>query len=135
MKAEYFRLGNIVLFNERQFNVVGIGNDRLILSQGNSETWQEAPLHQIKPIKLTTEWLVKLGLKKHGDRWYFSFYEDLETNRFLRKETYNSRWDDKERGWLVIGSWEGFNDVPIKHVHQLQNTYFALTGTELTLKP
>jgi len=83
-----------------------------------------------KPIPLTEEWLIKFGFekKKHiypdnsksFDYWFNSWYV-----RF-----------DIDIGIIIIGRLH-FQDYQyldnIKHVHQLQNLYFALTGTELKL--
>jgi hypothetical protein len=77
------------------------------------------------PISLTEEWLVKFGfeLKKvsMGGREYegwrnFSFH--LDTNYIKNTLFYH---------------WMGGN-IEIKHVHQLQNLYFALTNEELIIK-
>lgn len=73
-----------------------------------------------KPIPLTEEWLLKFGFElKYG-----CFL--LSTNRgtILIEE-------DLAQISSVI-SHDGFMS-PCKYVHQLQNLYFALTGSELTV--
>jgi hypothetical protein len=94
-------------------------------------------LIDIKPIPLTEEWLLKLG-----------FYS-CETNACYTKYIYtNSR--SRVKNWVVKlfngthtnGSRRYGNKlnkyywdkIELKHVHQLQNLYFALTGEELTIK-
>tara|TARA_R110000764_G_scaffold167034_1_gene253953 strand:+ start:362 stop:691 length:330 start_codon:yes stop_codon:yes gene_type:complete len=66
------------------------------------------------PIPLTEEWLVKFGFESSGD------------------DGYSCNWDIKKmcivQGALFI---EDKNGVKLKHVHSLQNLYFALTGKEL----
>lgn len=91
----------------------------------------------IFPIPLTEEWLEKLGLIQlsswcgnDGD-WYRSFGENTNNSeRFsIDVNTHNKEFCfDYEMGGL------GEVSVVVKHVHQLQNLYFALTGEELVLK-
>lgn len=71
-----------------------------------------------KPIPLTEEWLLKLGFVKHGKYGYFYidfFVVDLDMN-----------------GQFYMCDID--IHIVLKHVHQLQNLYFALTGEELTFK-
>ena len=66
------------------------------------------------PIPLTEEWLLRFGFKKGVKYWSYNGFDV----------------DFKE--------WFGFNKMvaksPLKHVHQLQNLYFSITGEELTIK-
>lgn len=80
-----------------------------------------------KPIPLTEEWLLKFGFKSDDISWEYSkrfgnlyIMYDIKINSIYIHD--GSRYDGA--------------DIPneIKHVHQLQNLYFALTGEELTLK-
>jgi len=69
--------------------------------------------HNYKPIPLTEDWLLKFGYDKKSG--YFTINGHvifIEINRFLCNG----------------------NDIELKYVHQLQNFYFAITGTELELK-
>ena len=71
------------------------------------------------PIPLTEEWLVRLGFEKSSDNNYYKGGKFTIYNRF--------------GNFGLIGgslSWKEF-----KHVHKLQNLYFALTGEELTQNP
>jgi len=81
--------------------------------------------HLHEPIPLTEEWLVKMGFECTGDRcnkeasnglfrvWVWGFFG----------EEYHIQRIGEKRG-----------DLEIKHVHQLQNLYFALNGEELTIE-
>ena len=75
----------------------------------------------IKPrlqIPLTEEWLKRFGAKEN------ILY--IIDNMWLQ-------FEDGE--WSVCNDSDELYDIPsIKHVHQLQNLYFALTGEELKLK-
>jgi hypothetical protein len=72
---------------------------------------------RIDPIPLTEEWLLKFDFENRGDRFYYGCLDiTLINDCFV--------WDCSD-----IIDWP-----QIKHVHQLQNLYFALTGQELTIK-
>jgi hypothetical protein len=73
-----------------------------------------------RPIPLTEEWLLKFGFVDNP-------YED----RYELKREYHIYIEiDKTKGFTEI--WCEKYPI-IKHVHQLQNLYFALTGEELTI--
>ncbi len=68
----------------------------------------------ITPIELNEEWLVKFGAKKLD-------YKQYNLNGLIIQK--------KKNGYMT---WVNNNlPVEIKHVHRLQNLYFALTGEEL----
>jgi hypothetical protein len=74
--------------------------------------------YDVEPIELTAEWLVRFGFRKSrgGDYILGNFRCD---GRMLAVEVgYN------DECFLYLGC---------KHVHTLQNLYFALTGKELVL--
>jgi len=74
----------------------------------------------IKPIPLTEEWLIKFGFQDNTIR--------IGEMQIIFDEDYGSYYlgDEQEIGLNP--------DLEIKHVHQLQNLYFALTNEELTIK-
>src|SRR5579864_5869204 len=79
--------------------------------------WKTIPYADLSGIQLTEEWLLKFGFKCTSGEWYYP-----ETEFGI---TFN---EDHE----PLHIWDAsFTDAPIKYVHQLQNLYFALTGTEL----
>ena len=80
---------------------------------------------EYSPIPLTEEWLLKLG------------FENKHTNIFT-KQIIISECTAQEK--LKLEGWAGnislivenqFASNGCKHVHELQNLYFALTGEEL----
>lgn len=76
-----------------------------------------------EPIPITPEWLEKLGFEKNE---YNSYQlKNIE----LSEEIIRSIPPKKTGVWYVE-----YFQVRIKHVHQIQNLYHALTGDELTLK-
>lgn len=75
--------------------------------------------YPLSPIPLTEEWLYSFGFKWYGD--WDAFVANRESNKELSII--------KSKGIFIVCD---INLVPeIKHVHQLQNLYLALTGEEL----
>lgn len=118
MKANELRIGNLLEFRvtckvcEIQENCFYV-NDELGTEYKNT-------ICDIKPIPLTEEWLLKFGFEndtitatKKGFDFSIGFYAS---------------------GFYLCKSLDEMFGVEIKHVHQLQNLYFALTGEELILK-
>ena len=83
--------------------------------------------NNINPIPLTEEWLLKFGFENVHTDW---FYKDIEkTNSY--QFCFNICLSN---GKITLDS--GFDEnsiIKLKYVHQLQNLYFALTGSELTV--
>lgn len=73
---------------------------------------------ELEPIKLTEEFLFKFGFRKQMG----CMFTNKITIRNSIKDKYELRVSD------------GLDFMIVKHVHQLQNIYFSLTGEELTLK-
>jgi hypothetical protein len=114
MKATELRIGNLVKGKEMNvYWTVEAVDSNSIFSYGK---WRS--LDAFEPIPLTEEWLVKFGFEKY---------------KFDHKE---NQYRYKER--LIVSRDGNFVDygssVILKHLHQLQNLYHALTGEELTLK-
>ena len=71
----------------------------------------EDPLDDFyKPIPLTEEWLLKFGFERAYDTCY-QYKNFILNDKFIMMD-------------IDI-------TIQLKHVHQLQNLYFALTGEEL----
>lgn len=121
--ARELRIGNYFLGDEKVRQVTGIGyvpddvSYQVMFYNGTEEDWT----YDYEPIYLTKEWLNKFGisiLKRKVPSWCDFFYI-----YFLGKPE-EVEVDD--------------NGIPLspnlKYVHQLQNLFFALTGTELEIK-
>jgi hypothetical protein len=78
------------------------------------------------PIPLTVEWMMRLGFEWNAtDKRYY-----IQIGNTLYLE-YDTDFDC----FIAPESWAG--SCPwniVKHVHQVQNLYFALTGEELNIK-
>lgn len=117
MKAEDLRLNNWVEIKDQEVKtyaqVEGTGNLQHVAGQ----LWS---IEEIEPIPLTEEWLERFGFEKI----LFSIPTAYKTEDGFRvKEDERGYWMQYKYGLVVI-----------KHVHQLQNIYHALTGKELTIK-
>ena len=113
MKAEELRINNLILTTKDS------NKDYLITKvSGAIIDYIECEIILATQIRLTEEWLLKFGFTKHGKYGYF--YKD----DFII---------DKNEGFDIFFMCDIDMHVEIKHVHQLQNLYFALTGEELTL--
>ena len=125
MKASELRIGNYFIghqFNmpDSIFRVKWVG-DKSISGESTEAKYGAGFIEgQFSGIPLTEEWLLKFGFRRHDE---CSF--DLGDYTF-KLNTFNL-WDychDEE--YLIAAG--------IKHVHSLQNLYFALTGEELNIK-
>ena len=129
MKASELRIGN--WYRSVKFNVpvkcdITDFYDLCAKSDGATE---HPPIDEMfEPIPLTEEWLLKFG-----------FTLDCEYTPYGKAEIYRN--DDMDV--VLSGVFKGVNIpyvcddsfiVNVKHVHQLQNLYFALTGEELEVK-
>lgn len=123
MKAKELRIGNFVWEDYSGemivFGIVTGGiNPRAELRKNERLPAGSYHIDTLQGIKLTSEWLEKLG---------FSFSSDLSVH-YLNGIEVESFYDEE-------GSFkEEAYGVELRYVHQLQNLYFALTGKELELK-
>lgn len=140
MEANELRIKNLVNYDEDNtvFEVIEISESGIKVKDSEEETWIE--LDQFSGIPLTEEWLLKFGFKKQDDGWFYpnnNFRNQLRIclpdggewwNYSLGYNDFPKRKEDEQpvQEWLVIKLF--------KHVHQLQNLYYALTGEELTIK-
>lgn len=113
IKANELRIGNLVHDTEGKVNKITFQALKYLVIYDGA--------HQVKPIKITEEWLVNLGFTKiNSKRFQYEYEHDALSNNL-----YGS-----------TGCYYMSNITPeIASVHQLQNLYFALTGQELEVKP
>jgi len=125
MKAEDLRIGNWVEIKDQEVKtyaqVEGIGNLQHVAGQ----LWS---IEELEPIPLTEEWLDRFGFDEH----WFKQYEFTNWGIKVRKDPYAI----SETKWIVFhGFANQFSElVSLKHVHQLQNLFYCLSGEELTIK-
>jgi hypothetical protein len=105
MKAEELRIGNYYYW---------ISEDKEYLFEVEPKDFYNNNYKNFYPIVLTNEWLLKLGfIKDKIDNTFYKDDFDILLPNFLR--------------------YKQAQIYKIKHVHELQNLYFALTQQELTI--
>ncbi len=124
MKATDLRIGNLVK------RYLGADEYKTIVLKSISDTGEFTYIDQdektlylvrnnfksIEPIEITEEWILKMGLiSLKGD---FIRFHQLRCFS-IRKGSDLSYY---------------YQHIKLKHVHQVQNLFFALTGEELTIK-
>lgn len=130
MKPNEFRLGNYVEYDGR---ILRIDTIAPIFPTLNTRDYGIGVVdwNNIKPVKITDEFLIKLGFKKYQEsdipayfktfgsfleddyEYCFSMFQDIEENFYIQ----------------VMGK-----KIILNEVHKLQNIYFELTEEELTFK-
>ena len=91
----------------------------------------------VKPIPLTEEWLLKFGFTNY--EWCTDCAFIKFNNSHIMLRYFNDKWyctktkvSKDSKGHKMSEGKDIVRKGIIKHVHQLQNLYFALTGEELT---
>ena len=119
IQATELRIGNLLLDAVKiQIEVCALGKDVLMAKDSGTSRYEV-----VRGIPLTEEWLLRFGFTNYETQWW---YYKQEEKFVLTYEEYLG-----EKNFFLSYEYE---QAPIKYVHQLQNLYFALTGTELTLK-
>lgn len=114
MKAKELRIGNLVS------NIITGNNEQVSINTiqdiMNGST-------DYKPIELSDEWLKNFGFtKEHFGYFYDNIYElSVLTSR---NNAYIVRWGNQ----ALVGA------EPVRYVHELQNIFFVLKGSELPVK-
>ena len=124
MKAQDFRVDNWI--NVLNPNTNEWKHERI---KGKTiKNFQENPTHKLmlnnfKPIELTEEILLKCGFERINHIHGYSFFT-------LSKSKVNKCHIDIYENKT---QYMGYSVSHCKHLHQLQNLYFALTNEELTI--
>ena len=122
MKPEELRIGNWY----QEFP----DGDLAQVSLETFKNWEHLSLEKwIDPIPLTPKWLERFGFEAKVK----SFPHMLSINL-----THNLMMVTDSKKWEILAKVPPFGGVQfpcpqIKHVHELQNLYYALTGEELKL--
>lgn len=125
MNYKELRIGNLVNVSGKPETVTGI----LPFGCYFHLLYYPFNLSQIEPIELTKDWLLKFGFKPEKDVKIFWKIKTSQKSITLEVEPNSGRtilFDNKGIKFIDV--------KPIKHVHQIQNLYFSITGKELTIK-
>ena len=97
------------------------------------ETWPEFQYSDLSPIQLTPDILSKCGFNRSRDGWYISsnhkIYDPLELGGSGNMVQVNREC------YLLLNNDKIIDATPIRHLHQLQNLYYCLTGQEIIYQP
>jgi hypothetical protein len=131
IKAEELRIGNYVTrknFVTRDTELVQWNIERFALVCDKISSIEE-----FSPILLNEKWLLKFGFSKNVKYEYYTLFLSEDNSLSAQRIDY---WPNDELSVAEL-CYAGvcFKRVKLKHVHQLQNLYFAITGEELTIKP
>lgn len=121
INPQELRLGNIVLDSRDYFRKIEcIDDEGVWMNEGFARVLAEG----IKPVLLTPDLLEKCGFKQSNE-----FDDTFRLNQFdvFYRKTY-CEWTVDDRG-----DNEGSKPRIFRHLHQLQNLIYAVTGSELTI--
>jgi len=126
------RIGNLVMYNGMTMRISEICSpkpmkdkrysDKYIIELFDGAGLISCAIDEIHSIPLTEEWLLKFGFKKlkHSNEWYVIMIYGTELSVHL------SGYE------ICFGNGQNYIKGDFKHIHKIQNLYFALTNKELT---
>jgi hypothetical protein len=123
MNSQELRIGNYVIY-EGSIEKIQCG-EQIDCNRGET----------IKPIPLTEQWLLdfKFDIKTlNNARWYECSF-DYNRLELISNDIGKDGFSDKLELVFLQDVEANVFVKEIKHVHTLQNLYYALTQTELTL--
>lgn len=126
IKANELRIGNWVSNGNDMIKILGTGLTYFYYQpviNGVAQDFECITLEKIKAEPLSDSLLIKCGFVKSGDWFYKGHF-------ILGYITDDSHFQTEYKMAGVEGDWK---ILDITSLHQLQNLYFALTGSELTL--
>lgn len=139
MISSELRVGNYVSQSNAPFKE---GDSVVIITPLNFSEFQK-----FKPIEITKEWLSKFRFKQKSPCFLLGapfYYLDIEESKRYKFNIHRFIIDVECKDlWLTRGENEDSKNVEdieiminynIKYVHQLQNVYYTLTGSELNIE-
>lgn len=130
MKPEDLRIGNLITTGFGDCVVSGI-SDKGTAIYLKSEIIESGfvLINDVKPIELTAEWFVRLGLKYNS-----SLHTWDKEEWFCIEEEYDR--DDYKRYRFLFENYQiQIPDLRLKYVHEVQNLYFVFVGRDLAVAP
>jgi len=119
MTAKELRIGNLILFTENNEPsiVAEIDAKGVKVDVGKELVWIE--LEAFSPIPLTSDWIKMFG------------FQDGKIQISNSPKRWLS-WSYAKEFCIENSDWDELHEIKnVEYVHQLQNLYFALTGSEL----
>ena len=133
MNIHELRIWNYVLFCKAESIITSINNNDEENPYVDLASYDNIPIEDLHPIPLTEEWFMKFGFEKEIDE--FDIFS-IHNSQYSIQHYKNGKCIFVYSPINELNSEDEENVIflQIKHVHQLQNLYFALTGEELTIK-
>jgi hypothetical protein len=147
IQSQELRIGNLLLSNREVCVVTGISRDRAEIRTLQGKEIQSITFSSILPIPLTEEWMEKLSGDENGYLTLSDLERKTDSSDMILLSTIEGYLHDD--GFLRVcayeyekqadGNIQGSDDVitlgytHIRHVHQVQNLYFDLSGKELVI--
>jgi hypothetical protein len=136
MKAKQYRIGNLIKYDNRVFEIDVIANEFPTLNTPEFGIGV-VDWNNIEPILLTEEWHNKFGVKKDGfgafeykiPRKNNSNIKVIFSRDYVMLRQGKGRIDDD-----LIAIWNKDIKKRDMFVHEWQNLYFSLCGEELMIK-
>ena len=134
MESKELRIGNYVNVNNDLRSESGYYHEINQINQDSCNVsllgidYDYGQLYKfIEPIPLTEEWLLKFGYVKFKENSVYSSLSLVVDNVL----SYTILLEHENN---TVTMPNKYKKIILKHVHQLQNLYFALTNKELTTK-
>lgn len=132
MELKELRIGNYIDLGNRIAKVAEIWSNAIVAFDIEETQDTVEDLERLKPIQLTEEWVYKAGFKK------FEYTISLNDG-----QCYHYELNNDGRDWVLFfnGMWFTINEAKMmgkhfrhnRYLHQLQNAWFSITGSELTI--
>lgn len=126
LKCTDLRIGNWIKYEDKLVQVVQLSSLMILCQRDENQFLVNCAPKEFQPIELTEEILVKIGFEK----FVKSFRMELSGCRldyFIDKTLYIYK---KHTNCCLIKDLE----IKCEYIHQLQNSFFLLTGKELEVE-
>lgn len=132
MKTRELMMGNLIQIEGNPVEVIKIFEIHLEVHSDIFQFWH-VEIEEVEPISLTEEWLMKFGFKQSptSNSCFYIVYKQLDLILYKTDTPIAVSNDFKLECFYYF-----FNKVAviIEYAHQIQNLFFSLTQTELTIK-
>lgn len=124
MKVTDLKIKNLVEYENETYIITEIfqNNDQYFVKIENENLILSLPAEDIHPIRITEDWLERLGFLKT--------YSSMHQIRYERPEQYIKYDFDLNSKKIVEGLKIYGNHIKCKYIHEFQNIFSALFGKE-----
>ncbi len=128
MKIQELRIGNLVTFQGQVMRVLSLSENKVTVrdKHENHRITLIAHANDIKAIKITKNWALRLGFYKDSNMLF---------SKVTKSIVFTLKFDIKDDTFYAY-EYRGLflPHIKVQHIHQLQNLLFTLTGKELEIK-